>query len=105
MALVGNLAYIWIGKCINKSSSHKMILEYTKKIFSFIACLLILAPQFTFGQDVISIDGIDCDIHGSAHQERPEYRLNEYKNRYNFPTKSDYVTSITLNELISSCMK
>ena len=82
-----------------------MILEYTKKIFSFIACLLILAPQFTFGQDVISIDGIDCDIHGSAHQERPEYRLNEYKNRYNFPTKSDYVTSITLNELISSCMK
>ena len=79
-----------------------MILEYAKKIFSFIACLLILAPQFTFGQDVINIDGIDCDIHGSAHQERPEYRLNEYKNRYNFPAKSDYVTSITLNELISS---
>ena len=79
-----------------------MILQYVKKIFSFITCLLILAPQFTLGQDVISIDGIDCDIHGSAHQERPEYRLNEYKNRYNFPTKSDYVTGITLNDLISS---
>jgi len=54
------------------------------------------------GQQVISIDGVDCDIHGSAHYGRPEYRLNEYKNRYHFPTKSDYANGITLNELISS---
>ena len=41
-------------------------------------------------------------MHGSAHYERSEYKLNEYKNRYNFPTKGDYLTAITLNELISS---
>ena len=58
--------------------------------------------QVSFGQESINIDGIDCDIHGSAHPERPEYRLNEQKNRYHLPIKGDYVTGITLNDLISS---
>jgi hypothetical protein len=54
------------------------------------------------GHQVISIDGIDCGMHGSAHPGRPEYGLNESKNRYNLPTKGDFTIGIALNDLISS---
>lgn len=52
-------------------------------------------------ENVISIDGVSCDIHGSAHPDRPEYKLNEYKNRYNFPKDEDYAHGITINQLLA----
>jgi len=72
------------------------------KSFLFLLLFPTLFFSCSYGQQSISIDGIDCDIHGSANPERPEYRLNEYKNRYSLPTKSDYDTGITLNDLITS---
>ncbi len=78
-------------------SKHRM---YKISIFS----ILIYAACITTscGQQSIPIDGVDCDIHGDANPNRPEYKLNEYKNRYSFPAKSDYDNSITLEKLISS---
>ena len=52
------------------------------------------------GQQSASFETTDCDIHGSANPHRPEYKLNEYKNRYAFPKKDDYIEGITLNQLI-----
>jgi len=72
------------------------------KVFLFVFCICSFFTSCSNAQDAISIDGINCDIHGSAHPDRPEYRLNEYKNRYNFPVKSDYDAGVTLNDLISS---
>jgi hypothetical protein len=65
-------------------------------IFLFFTC------SKSFGQELISIEGLDCDLNGSARPERPEYKLNEYKNRYHFPTKSDYDITITLQQLMTS---
>ncbi len=64
--------------------------------------LLSICISNSYGQQTISINGIDCDMHGSAHPERPEYKLNEYKNRYNFPRKNDYDNEIKLHQLLSS---
>ena len=73
-----------------------------KIIFPLLYFLFSLLSSCSNGQDTISLDGINCDIHGDANPNRPEYRLNEFKNRYNFPVKSDYDAGITLNDLISS---
>lgn len=64
--------------------------------------LSVFASCSSGQQSSISINGVECDIHGSAHYGRPEYRLNEYKNRYSFPNDGDFVNGITLNQLISS---
>jgi len=63
---------------------------------------LLCSFSFSQAQESININGVDCDIHGSAHPERPEYRLNEYKNRYHLPTKSDYDNTINLHQLMTS---
>ena len=60
--------------------------------------LVVNCSLTSWAQEVIS----DCDVHGSARMERPEYRLNVYKNRYKFPRKSDFITGITLRQLLES---
>ncbi len=68
----------------------------------FYCLVLLLLQSFAVsGQEVMSLGGIDCDVHGSANPRRPEYHLNEYKNRYTFPRKDDYVTGITIQQLIA----
>jgi hypothetical protein len=53
-------------------------------------------------QDVINIDGVDCGMHGSAHPGSMAYQLDGYKNRYNFPQRSDFDTTIQLKDLAAS---
>ncbi len=60
--------------------------------------LTLHSAAVAYGQNVFS----DCDVHGSARVERPEYRLNVYKNRYKFPRKSDFVAGISLRQLLES---
>lgn len=70
------------------------------RLHNLIAALVLVVncSLTSWAQEVVS----DCDVHGSARKERPEYRLNVYKNRYKFPRKSDFVTGITLRQLLES---
>lgn len=63
--------------------------------------LLTMVVSFlAFGQDEIIIDGQPCNLHGSSKQGRKEYDQNPYKNRYNFPKISDFVTELSLENFV-----
>jgi hypothetical protein len=64
--------------------------------------LYIIAIFNINAQETIQISGKDCGVHGNAKPNRSEYTLNEKKNRYSFPKKSDYITDISISDLISS---
>lgn len=51
-------------------------------------------------QDVITIDGEPCDMHGSSQPGRKEYEQNTFKNRYNFPKASDFDANLQLSNFI-----
>lgn len=68
---------------------------------SFLTILLFCFSIDCFAQDVINIDGVDCGMNGSAKNEEA-YKLNEYKNRYNFPSKTDFDTTIRIQDLAKS---
>lgn len=68
-----------------------------KKILPF---LIISISIVIYGQDEIIIDGQPCGMHGSAKQGTKEYDQNPFKNRYNFPTISDFDASLTLNDFV-----
>ena len=70
-----------------------------KSRFLPLVCFLLLSIQVG-GQEILSIEGVDCNLHGSANPHRPEYELNEYKNRYKLPQKSDYISDVSLQQLI-----
>lgn len=57
---------------------------------------------FSCNQESVPKDRFECDMHGSANEHRPEYRLNEYKNRYSLPKENDYREEITLSQLLLS---
>lgn len=67
--------------------------------------ILLIAPWFfpcaATSQDVITIDGRPCGMHGSA-KEKEAYTLNAFKNRYTAPRAGDLDTSITLRTLETS---
>ena len=71
-------------------------------ITKFLLFLFLIPIVQSCGQESAPINGTDCDIHGSANPHRPEYRLNEYKNRYSLPKENDYKEDITLNQLLQS---
>jgi hypothetical protein len=73
-----------------------------KLIRSKVSSILFIVTfpfYYSCGQPVAALGDVDCDIHGSAHPGRPEYRLNEYKNRFAFPRKEDYLPNITIEQL------
>ena len=53
-------------------------------------------------QDVLTMNGVDCGIHGSSRVGTMDYRLNEYKSRYRFPRKTDFDTAVHLVNLAES---
>jgi hypothetical protein len=67
----------------------------------FLLCLLSICIK-NYAQDEILIDGKPCPINGSAKPGGRAYYLNEHKNRYNFPVKSDYDTTVTLEKMLHS---
>ncbi len=72
-----------------------------KKSLKFL--LLLLSPfAQSCGQERALNNYSDCDIHGSANPNRPEYKLNEYKNRYVTPKENDFKEDITFNQLLAS---
>lgn len=70
------------------------------KFFALYSALLLFASCSSTPTQNNEING--CDIHGTARANRPEYELNVYKNRYTFPKPTDFVTGITLEQLLSS---
>ena len=69
----------------------------------YLTFLFILLTIYNINaQQIIQISGEDCGVHGNAKPNRSEYTLNEKKNRYSFPKKSDYITEISLGDLITS---
>ncbi|MFL5741203.1 MAG: hypothetical protein ACJ75B_13350 [Flavisolibacter sp.] len=62
----------------------------------------ILIGFIAAGQETIDIHGVDCGIHGSAKYNSRSWKLDEYKNRYQFPSASDFDTSINLESLSAS---
>ena len=73
-----------------------------RKILQFLIFFSLLPIIQSCGQESESKNGTDCDVHGSANPHRPEFRLNEYKNRYSLPKENDYKEDITLNQLLQS---
>lgn len=53
-------------------------------------------------QDLINVDGTPCGLHGSARPGTMAYVLDGYKNRYNFPQKADFDSTIQLKDLAAS---
>src|SRR5438270_664972 len=62
----------------------------------------ILIYFITAAQETIDIHGMDCGMHGSAKYNSRSWKLDEYKNRYQFPSASDFDTSISLESLSAS---
>jgi hypothetical protein len=75
-------------------------MRYLAHCLLYLFAVIITTTSGAYAQD--NTIGGECDVHGSAKPERPEYKLNVYKNRYKFPRKSDFVTGITLNQLLTS---
>lgn len=67
----------------------------------FIVILQFIA-SICLAQDVMNMDGIDCDMHGSAKPGSRTYDLNSYKNRYQLPASTDFNESATIETMISS---
>lgn len=63
---------------------------------------LLLFSLYTSAQAVIAIDGVRCDVHGSAKAGSRAYYINALKNRYTFPRSTDFDKSITFPALIQS---
>src|SRR6476620_6969158 len=57
---------------------------------------------YSAAQAVMRIDGIPCDVHGSAKLGSEVYYLNQLKNRYTFPQGSDFDNNITFQGLMQS---
>jgi hypothetical protein len=70
--------------------------------FIAVFLLMFLSVSTCTAQNDIRISGKDCGLHGNANPKRSEYVLNEKKNRYSFPKKSDYLTNVNIEDLISN---
>src|SRR5947209_6532607 len=70
-----------------------------KNLFFFLTFFISCAA---LGQDVINIDGIDCDLHGSSRPGSKTYYLNGFKNRYHFPSAGDFYHDVTFDALMHS---
>jgi len=71
-----------------------------RKLIVLLLVMLVALPSFA--QEVVTIGGADCDVHGSARVGSKEYVLNVYKNRYTFPAASDFDKKINLGDLAKS---
>ncbi|HEU0064202.1 MAG TPA: hypothetical protein VFQ58_04190, partial [Flavisolibacter sp.] len=64
--------------------------------------LLLITGYFGKAQEIINIDGVDCDLHGSSKPGSKTYYLNGFKNRFNYPTSNDLDSTITFNTIMHS---
>ncbi len=71
-----------------------------KKLIVFVVVVILFGSCASAPVPGNEING--CDVHGSARPDRPEYKLNEYKNRYAFPKPEDFASGITLEQLMQS---
>jgi hypothetical protein len=79
-----------------------MTANFFGKIFNLFLSLFWCAISQSFGQETINIDGVNCNSHGSSCSNQKEYTLNQYKNRYRFPVKADYLQGISIFDLAGS---
>ena len=65
--------------------------------------LILLTLGFpAFSQETVDMNGIPCDIHGSARNHSLSYSVNAFKNRYSLPAENDFDSSISFNDLSGS---
>lgn len=67
-----------------------------------IALLFVFFSPPVLAQETITIDGMDCGLHGTAQYGNEAYYLNAYKNRYKAPLKADFDNRVSLLSLIKS---
>ena len=69
-----------------------------KRIFFF--SIILFCSHHITAQDSLTINGHGCGMHGNAKRKQ-EFDQNPFKNRWNFPNKADFDTSIALRKLIA----
>ncbi len=85
------------------------VLFFNRPQLRNLLCVGVILLQFTSckqkqaagDSDVISINGVECGMHGSSKPGKKEYVLNEYKNRYHFPKPEDFVSGVTMDALLA----
>ena len=70
-----------------------------KSILLFVLSFLSL---ISYSQDVLNMDGVDCDTHGSSRPGSKTYYLNEFKNRYTIPASGDFDQTTGFQDLAQS---